>query len=130
MGPHRYSSRNLDADRADPGKKLHDVPQAQENYGWHRQGKNENKCKDAGSRIEKHVSAHHTRNGPAGAHRWDVGVKIEKHVQQARADPADQVKKEITDVTEKILHIVPEDPQKKHVASEMQKPGMEKHAGY
>ena len=70
-----------------------------------------------------------TRYGPAGAYRRDVGVKIENHVQQPRPDPAHQIKEEVPNVPEKVLNIVPEDPQKEHIAGQMQKPGMEKHAG-
>jgi hypothetical protein len=56
-------------------------------------------------------------------------MKIEKHVEKTRSDPARHIKEEIGEVPEEVLDVVSEDPQKKHVSGDMQEAGMEKHAG-
>jgi hypothetical protein len=55
-------------------------------------------------------------------------VPIEKHMEQARSDAADQVKKEISKMAEEVLYIIAKDPEKKHVPGQVQPAGVEKHA--
>ena len=80
MRPHGHSSRNIGSNRTEPGKKLHDVPQAKKDDGRDRQREDKNEGKNPRPRIEQHVSAHHAGDGAARADGRDVGMKIEEHV--------------------------------------------------
>src|ERR1700674_5474813 len=51
-------------------------------------------------------------------------------MQQPRSDPAREIEEEIPYVSEEILDIVSEDPEKEHVPGEVEESGMEKHAGH
>ncbi len=48
-------------------------------------------------------------------------------MEQARAEPADQVKQQIRQMAEKIFDIVSEDPEEQHIAPDVCQPGMKKH---
>ena len=48
---------------------------------------------------------------------------------ERRGDPAEQIKSEELHVAEAVLDIVAEDPQKQHVAEEMQPAAMHEHGG-
>src|ERR1700730_1025411 len=50
-------------------------------------------------------------------------------MEKARADPAKQVKEQVSDVAIEVLHVVAENPQEKHVASDVQDSGVQEHAG-
>ena len=127
--PHGYTTCRTAPERIKAGQELADEPQSQKDHCGDRQRKNNNECEDARPGVEENVRAHHTGDGSAGAHGWDVGMEIEQHVQQSGAEPAREVKKEIQEVAEEILDIVPEDPKKEHVSGDVQEAGMEKHAG-
>src|SRR5258707_15347386 len=50
-------------------------------------------------------------------------------MEQARADSTHQIEEQIGDVAVEVLHVVPEDPQEKHVAGDVRDAGVQKHAG-
>src|SRR6266851_10404716 len=130
MGPHGYAARNFHSDAADPGEKLQDIPQTQKDYGGYGQREDNHEREYARPRIEQHIGAHHSGNCTTCPNRRNVGVKVKEDVKQTGADPADQIEEEIREVAEEILDVVPEDPEKKHVATEVKPVGVEKHAGY
>src|SRR6266852_3082796 len=130
MGPHGYAACNFHSDAADAGKKLHDVPQPQEDYRRHGQREDEHKREYARPRIEQHIGAHHSGYGSAGPNCGDAGVEVKNDVKQTRSNPADKIKEEIREVPEEVLDVVAEDPEKKHVATEVKPVGVEKHARY
>jgi len=127
--PPSDSSGSAASEGVDPREKLHDVPQAQKDHGWHGQREDKNQGKNARPGVKQYVSAHHAGYGPARTQGRKVGVQIEEHVQQTRPDSTAQIKEEVRNVPEEILDIVAEDPEKEHVSGEVQEAGMEKHAG-
>lgn len=129
MRPYGYASRNLGADGAEPRHELQDIPQAEKNDRRDGDRKNNDKRKNASPGIEQNIGSHDSGDSSAGAEGRNCGMQIKGDVEQAGADPADGVKKEIGEVPEEVFDIVSEDPEKKHVSGDVPELGMQKHAG-
>ena len=119
MRPPSDSSRGGRTQRANPGEKLQQEPIAKDENSRDGHEKNENQGKDAFARIEDEVSAHDAGNGAAGAQRGKAGMQVEKNVEESSSYSAYKIEKQIREVPETVLDVVPEDPEKKHVAGEV-----------
>jgi hypothetical protein len=56
-------------------------------------------------------------------------VQVKKYVQKTRRDSANQVEEEVREVAKEVFDVVTKYPQEKHVAGDVRKARVEKHAG-
>ena len=117
------------SDRSDSGQKLKQKPISQNDEGWNRDEKYEDKGQDSSSRIKNDIGTHHAGDGAAGAERWKGGVVIKNNVRETGTDAASEVEKKIGDVAEVIFHVVSENPEEEHVPGDVHEAAMHEHAG-
>jgi len=132
VGPPRDPSargRSHGAEGTKRRKKLQDEPVAEDQHGgnWHEE--NEDEGQDAGARVENCVGAHDPGDGAAGPQGRNTRMHVEQHVQEARADSAKQIEKQIGDVAVEVFDVVAKNPEEKHVAGDVQQAGVQEHAG-
>jgi hypothetical protein len=80
-----------------------------------------------GVREKKQVSPQDPGHGPACADHGNRGIGDGKNLRHGGRQSTEQIKNEEAKGPERIFDVVPEDPEVKHVAKEVQDPAMEKH---
>jgi hypothetical protein len=80
------------------------------------------------AREEHDVSAHDSGDGSACTNRRKPRTPVHRDLRQARTDATYEVKPEISQMAQAVLHVAAKDPQEKHVAKDVQKAPVEKHA--
>jgi len=128
MRHYGYTSRRAPSQCVYPEQELTKKPFTEHEYRWNGQEKDKDQCQNSSAREQQNVGPHNSRDGATGPKSRYNRVEIEKCVSQSRTDPADDVKKQIWDMAEKVLHVVAEDPQEKHVPGNVEKSGMQEHA--
>jgi hypothetical protein len=76
---------------------------------------------------KKQVSPQDPGHCPAGANHGNGRAGVGKHLGETGSETADQVEAEETEMAQRILDVVPEDPEVEHVSEEVEEPAMEEH---
>ena len=82
---------------------------------------------DAGARVENEVGAHDSGDGAAGADDGDTGICIQQNVRDGRGQSAEEVEDEIAEVAKVVFDVVAEDPEEKHVATDVPVGSVQEH---
>lgn len=77
---------------------------------------------------QKYIGAHHTGNGAASTNGRNRRMQIEEDVRYPRSYPTKEVEQQVTGVAKELFHVVTEDPKEEHVAEQVSRAIMQKHA--
>lgn len=80
-------------------------------------------------RIEDEVGPHYASNGAAGTDGWDVRMPINNELWSPRCQTTQKIEAKISNVSQSIFHIVPEDIEEPHVPQEVPEATVQKHKG-
>src|SRR5271155_5122570 len=107
--PTNRSPRN--PQRTNPAKKLHHKPKRNKNPSRQTRRKPNNKkrhqSQNPRSRIKQNERTKHPRNCPASPNRRNPRTPTKCRLRHSRTDPANQIKSQIPNRPESILHIRP-----------------------
>jgi hypothetical protein len=113
---------------------LEEKPHAEVEPGSHGQEEDrEDPGENSGTREEDQVAAEHAGNRAARPDLRDRGLRggaeVERHpcLQGARGQACREVEEQIADPPERVLHVVPEDPEKQHVHGDVVPPAVREH---
>jgi hypothetical protein len=76
---------------------------------------------------QQDVGAEDPRDGPRCSKVWDARSRVNRQLRESRSKPAKQVEDRELDVPEPVFHIVTEDPQIEHVATQVKPPDVHEH---
>src|SRR5579864_5161556 len=131
VSPPRDASRLRAAKRADAAQELHGEPQSNEKHRGQAREKppkeKRDKREDARRRKKYYVCAEHSCNGAARAESGDRGTQTENRLRDTRAQSAHEIETEVGQVAEAVFHIRAKEPEKPHVADNVQPSRMKKH---
>ena len=114
--------------RADADGLQHD-PKADDPIGAHRHRNDAHQHLDLGARPEHQIGRHDAGDRARRADQRNGRIGGAEHEGGRGADPAQQVKSKEPQMTERVFDIVAEDPEKPHIAGEMQPIGVHEHRG-
>ena len=77
--------------------------------------KEEDEGQHTGSGIEDEISAENTGNSPGGSDHRDLGIGAGDDLDQACPQSGKEVEKCEPEASEKVFHVIPEYPEKKHI---------------
>ena len=131
VGPERHPALGS-AGEAAPDE-LDEEPIAQHDVGRHDDAGDEDgqddQHVDPHPGIEHDVGAHHPADRAGRAHHGNGARGIHERLRRRRRESAQDVEGEEAEVSHRVLHIVPEDPEEPHVTDEMKPASVEKHGG-
>src|SRR5215211_726011 len=93
----------------------------------------EDRCHNAGAGEKNEVGAEHRRDGPARAEvrdlrvRRSAGGERDDRLERRRREAAEKVEDDVAHPAERVLDVVPEDPEKEHVPGEVEPAAMHEH---
>ena len=112
-------------------EKLKQKPPAEKQHRRENKIRSENKRRDnrldPGMRKEPKISAHHAGDRSARADGRHLRTQVGVNVHQCRRDAARQVKQQKSSPTQSVLDIVAENPERPHVAKQVQPTAVKKH---
>src|SRR5579883_2709444 len=118
-------------ERGDAVEKLADEPETdhdQRRYVNDREEEEEGKNnRDSGAGVGDHVCAEDACDRPARTNGWNGRVGCDQDLGKVSDDAARQVEEHVPQVAETVLNVVTEDPQKEHVAAEVEPAAVEEH---
>src|SRR5438105_12191340 len=85
--------------------------------------------KHAGARIEDEIGPEHSCNGTARSDGRDSRVRIEQDLRHCRRNSTQKIEDQVSKMAEVIFDVIAENPQKKHIARNMDQVAMQKHGG-
>ena len=133
MGKPRNASLILDHLRGKAAYDLYNSPKSYNYQGRDLDGLDEESEEydrmDAGVGEEQEVGAEHAGYGPACTDHRHGGGRRDQCVGNRSCDPAEEVKKDKSDMAEPVFDVVAEDPEVEHVAEDMEKTAMHEHGG-
>ena len=89
--------------------------------------KNKKQGENARARKKNQISTQNPGHRSAGPNHRNGRFGIGKNLSQAGNQTTDQVEKKEAEMPQRILDVIPEDPQVKHVSEDVEKPTMKKH---
>ncbi len=112
---------------------LNSQPEDQQKRRWNANDGDENSEKHQRLHLglwkQHQICAEYSGDGPAGADHGNFRPGIHEDMAHGRNHPANQIESDEPDFAQHIFDIVPEYPEKKHIARQMHEPGMQKHRG-
>jgi hypothetical protein len=110
---------------------LHEEPKNEEDKGRDfyelKKEKDRNECQDLGARVKEEVGSHDTGYGSARPDGRDIGIPIDEKMNQTSRQTTKKIEDEISNVTEPVLDVIPEDIEKPHVHDNMKESSVKKH---
>ncbi len=117
------------ADAGNAGEQVLQEPETNHERGGHGDGdEDEDEERDydvhGGTRIEDQVGTEDRGDGPAGADVRDHAIGISEGLAEGGEHAPGQVEQQVSDVAQAVFDVVPEHPEEKHVADDVEPPRM------
>ena len=66
------------------------------------------------------LATHNASNGSTGAHQWSLGIGVDGEMTQRGDDAGNKIEEKVLEMAQPVFDVVAENPQKGHVASEVE----------
>jgi len=79
--------------------------------------------------IKEEVSSHDSGDGSACSNGGDLGAPVGIEMSKSSSNTGDNIEEEVTEVTEPVFNVIPEDVEEPHIAKDVQETAVKKHGG-
>ena len=129
VSPPSDASRSSDSNGSDSRHELKQKPIPQDDERRDGNEENEDERDHASAWIKNDIGAHDGGDCAAGSEGRQIRMKVKDNVGDPGTDAANQVKQKIWEVAEVVFHVIPEDPEEKHVSADVKPVIVQEHAG-